>query len=373
MVENATMVDPTPESDSDISHQNISKSRHFKIKPQAKHSTSSTREDKSHGGSFVYRSFRKQGFSRDVSETLTMARGETTYSQYQVYFEKWKSYCYQRDINPNHPDLNDCLQFLVEFKSKVGYSSIATAKAALNSFVKIDGKPLGLHPLTTLFMRGIARQLPRAPKYDSIWDPELVVKFLRTWSPARALNLLQLSVKTVTLIMLVTSQRPQILKHLSLDNMVQKQNSITFTITENLKQSRGNSPATTIQLKAHPDKRVCVVNYLKFYLTKTAPLRSDRQIFLATTKPHQAATLSTMSRWVKIGLQKSGIDTKIFAPGSTRAAASNAAINKGVPLQTVLKQATWQNKSTFTKWYKKPVQKQVSFQSAVLKKSKSSK
>ena len=265
------------------------------------------------------------------------------------------------------------MQFLVEFKSQVGYSSIATAKAALNSFVKINGKPLGQHPETTLFMRGIARQLPRTPKYESIWDPEIVVKFLRTWSPARVLNLLQLSVKTVTLIMLVTGQRPQILKHLTLDNMVQKQAVITFTVTENLKQSRGNSPATIIQLKAHPDKRVCVVNYLKFYLTKTASFRTDRQIFLSTTKPHKAATLNTMSRWVKIGLQKSGIDTKIFAPGSTRAASSNAAINRGVPLQTVLKQATWQNKSTFTKWYKKPVQKQKSFQTAVLKKSKSSK
>lgn len=216
-------------------------------------------------------------------------------------------------------------------------------------------------------MKGIARQLPRVPKYESIWDPETVLTFLRKLSTARALNLLQLSVKTVTLIMLVTGQRPQILQHLTLDNMQQTKNLITFSIAQNLKHSRGNSPATVIKLKAHPDKRLCVVHYVAHYIHRTEKLRTDNQLFISTTKPHQKATTNTMSRWVKLALQKSGVDTTVFAPGSTRAA---AAIHRGVPLQTVLKQAAWQQKSTFTKWYQKPIQKQVNYQKAILKISK---
>ena len=264
--------------------------------------------------------------------------------------------------------MNDCFQFLTDLIDKVGFSSISTAKAALSSFIMINGKPLGQHTLTALLMRGIARQLPRTPKYQTIWDPEQVVQFLRTWAPARALNLLQLSIKTATLIMLVSGQRPQILSFLTLDNMVMKRSVITFTIVQNLKHSRANSPATTVQLRAHPDKRVCVVNYIKQYLNRTEKLRKDRQLFITTTKPYNGATLNTMSRWIKIALQKSGIDVTVFTPGSTRAASANRAINRGVPLQTVLNKAAWQKKSTFTTWYKKPLTKQVSYEKAILTK-----
>ena len=64
------------------------------------------------------------------------------YEQYKEYFERWKVYCHQRSIDPSNPNLNDCFQFLTNLKDKLGYSSISTAKVALNSFIKIDGKPL---------------------------------------------------------------------------------------------------------------------------------------------------------------------------------------------------------------------------------------
>ena len=149
----------------------------------------------------------------------------------------------------------------------MGYSGIATAKAALNSFINVDGKYLGQHELTSRFMLGIAKQMPQVPKYESIWDPDQVVTFLKKWSPARKLNLLQLSAKTATLILLVTGQRPQILHHLSLDNMEMKSSTITFTITQNLKHSRGNAPATTIALKSYHDKGT-IITYIKAYLDR---------------------------------------------------------------------------------------------------------
>ena len=258
-------------------------------------------------------------------------------------------------------------------KDTMSYSTISTAKAALNSFIKIDKTSLGKHELTNLLMRGIARQIPRTPKYDTIWDPDVVLKFLKTWSPAKKLNLLQLSIKTTTLVLLVSGQRPQILAHLSLDNMTKNRDLIKFTVTDNLKHTRPTSHATTVELKAHPDKRVCVVHYINHYLQRTTDVRQDRKLFITTTRPYKQATLNTLSRWVKIALQKSGIDTTVFSPGSTRAASTNAAVNRGVPLNTVLKKAAWKSKSTFTKWYKKPVQKEKQFQTAILGKQKDKK
>ena len=235
-------------------------------------------------------------------------------------------------------------------------AALSTAKAALSAYVKIDGVKLGLHEDVHQFMTGKAKSLPRQPKYTTIWDPQVVFDFLMSWSPAKFLSLLQLSMKTVTMLLLISGQRPQILNFLTLDNMEQKRSSFRFTITQNLKHSRTKSPATVVNVVSYPgDKRICIVNYLKAYLARTEKLRQSRKLFITTTTPHEGATLSTMSRWVKTTLSLAGIDTTVFSPGSTRAAAANAADRAGVPLQTIMSKAAWKTPTTFNKWYKKPV------------------
>ena len=261
------------------------------------------------------------------------------------------------------------LAFLDMFKHDLGFSSISTAKAALGTFITIDGQPLGQNRYVNLYMTGLAKSMPRQPKYDSIWDPQTVLNFLKKWSPARHLNLFQLTVKTALLILLVTAQRPQTLGKLSLDSMTHKNRVFTFAITSNLKHQRGNDPATMIRLKAFPaDLRLCVENYLKAYILRTKALRQTQALFIITTKPYTQATMATISRWVKVGLQLAGIDTKKFGPGSTRAASANKALAQGVPVETILKQASWATQSTFSTWYKKEIQKSADYQKAILTK-----
>ena len=250
----------------------------------------------------------------------------------------------------------------------MGFSGISTAKAALSSVITYHGKPLGQNYWVSQFMTGLARQLPRQPRYSEIWDPDVVLKFLKTWSPAKFLNLFQLSVKTILLILLVSGQRLQTITKLSLDNMTHRKRTFYFVITDNLKHSRGYSPATEVTCKNFPaDARLCVENYLKAYLKRTEPIRTSRTLFVTTTKPHGAATQATLARWVRLGLQKAGINTHKYGPGSTRAAAANKALRQGVPIQSILKNASWASKTTFTTWYKKPVEaKKPAFQEAVL-------
>ena len=365
------LVDHSTEPHGATTGNNTNKQSNIKPGTSAKNSAPHGKQISTHGGSAVYRHYRAQGLSREVSQTLTLSRADNTYSQYQVYFQKWNIYCSKREIDPKYPSLNDCLQFLHDLKASIGYSGIATAKAALNTFIKIDGKYLGKHELVTRFMLGIAKQLPRVPKYSSIWDPDQVVAFLKQWSPARKLNLLQLSAKTATLILLVTGQRPQILHYLDLHYMEIKNASVTFTITQNLKHTRGNAPATTLALRSYHDKRVCVITYIRAYLARVEKIRNDTAFFISTTKPHKAATQSTLSRWVKLVLQKSGINVHTFGAGSTRAATANAAFRKGVPLQTIMTKAAWKSKSTFFKWYLKPSKTTENYQKAILGKSTS--
>ena len=55
----------------------------------------------------------------------------------------------------------------------------------------------------------------------------------------------------------------------------------------------------------------------------------------------------------------------IFTAHSTRAASTSKAATI-VPIQTILKTATWSNAKTFTKYYNKPVQNSC-FDDAIMK------
>ena len=322
------------------------------------------------GRTYLFRSLTRKGFSESVASTMCDSRAQATYRQYGTYIARWQKYCDTRQINSRHPTVSQILDFLDSFKSELGYSSIGTAKAALSSFITLNGKPLGQNRYINQYMVGLAKSLPRVPKYQEIWDPQIVLDFLKKWSPAKFLNLFQLTIKTALLILLVTAQRPQILSKLSLDAMRHKRRTFTFMVTDNLKHQRGYDPATIIELKAFPaDLRLCVENYVKAYINRTKHLRKVQDLFVTTTKPHDKASMATISRWVKTGLQLAGINTKTFGAGSTRAAVTNKALDHGVPVDTILKKACWASESTFTKWYKKSIKiKSPDFQTVVLSK-----
>ena len=142
--------------------------------------------------------------------------------------------------------------------------------------------------------------------------------------------------------------------------------SFVFVINnENLKQGRPGYKPELLRLVSYPDKRLCIVNYLKVYLNKTLDIRqNEKKLFLATNKPHRAAKRDTISRWVKEVLKEAGVDTAVFKAGSTRAAAASKASTAGVPLDEILRAGGWARKSTFQKWYKRDVRKEGGAQMA---------
>ena len=113
-----------------------------------------------------------------------------------------------------------------------------------------------------------------------------------------------------------------------------------------------------ILLKSFPaDKRLCVVRYLKRYITVTNPLRgAERHLFITYQKPHRRATTATISRWIRTIMEKSGIDINHYKSHSTRAASTSSAQEKQLPVSDILRQAGWANAKTFQKFYLKPVE-----------------
>ena len=125
-----------------------------------------------------------------------------------------------------------------------------------------------------------------------------------------------------------------------------------------LKQDRKGYNFGDLKLQSYiPDKRLCIVHYLKEYLARTNAYRMSKQLFLTYKKPYGPASLASMSRWVKSVLLEAGISSH-FGPGSIRSASTSKAFLKGLPLDQVLQAGGWRRRSTFNTYYNKPIMKE---------------
>ena len=194
---------------------------------------------------------------------------------------------------------------------------------------------------------------PPVPRYSTIWDVSVVLRCLLSLSPVKLLSLKILTLKTVMLIALTTGCRGNTLNKLNIDNMVKGKSSFTFYV--NMKQSRQGYKTPLIKLSAYPINRgLCIYTVLSEYLRRTSALRLDSQLFLSYMKPHHKVNTSTISRWIKIVLQWSGVDISVFKSHSTRAASASKAFSQ-VPLDCILNTVGWSKSTTFAKYYNKKV------------------
>ena len=91
-------------------------------------------------------------------------------------------------------------------------------------------------------------------------------------------------------------------------------------------------------------------------------LRGDvKQFFISYSKPHQAVSPDTVSRWIKTTLVAAGIDTSKYSAHSTRSASTSAAKEHSNSITTIMKSAGWSQESTFSKFYSKLVKPQEIF------------
>ena len=89
-------------------------------------------------------------------------------------------------------------------------------------------------------------------------------------------------------------------------------------------------------------------------------------MFISYNRTFKRVSRDTISRWVKLVLTHSGIDTSRFKPHSTRAANTSAASNASVSLDDILHTAGWSSESTFAKFYNKHIVKENTFADKVL-------
>ena len=328
-----------------------------------------------HGGASLVRgSLTEQGLSTEVAEFLLGAWRESTRRQYWPYLERWFSFCNGRGISAFRPPIGALLDFLLlEYRSssssgsKRAYRTMGVIRSAVSSVALIDGVPAGTSHLVKKFMTAVFNDNPAFPKYSTTWDPDLVLSYLKSLGANGSLSLLSLSRKLVVLMRLLSGERGQTLLALDVTRMVFLGDSVTFHISDLLKTSRPTWHKNVVVFSAFPhDIDLCVITALRHYLRITSPLRGGvTQLFFISRRPYCPASGGTLSAWTKSVLSMSGVDTGVFAAGSTRPASTSRA-HESLSVDVIMKAVGWTQRSTFATFYHKPISS-VGYSEAILR------
>ncbi|XP_045766917.1 uncharacterized protein LOC123868426 isoform X1 [Maniola jurtina] len=282
---------------------------------------------------------------------------DSTYKQYDGCIRSWIKYCEINNICYHSASISEIIHYLSQlFDQGVRYGTINSHKAAISLLM---GNPIDDNRIKR-FMKGVYRLRPPTPKYDIVWEPNIVLNYLSQFWPNHTLSLEDLSKKTVTLIALVTAHRVQTISLIKISNVVINQGSeVIIKIPDFIKTSGLNINQPVLKLPFFtPRPEICPALSIIAYLNKTAPLRVNNQerLFLSYKKPHQEVSSQTISHWIKFILGKSGVDISIFSAHSTRHASTSSANRIGVSIEVIKKTAGWSEQSgVFAKFYNKEI------------------
>ena len=283
---------------------------------------------------------------------------DSTKKLYGTYINKWCTFCCERNVNVLGPSLPQICRFLRMLSDDgFSYAAINAARCALSAILPaMEGQSVGNNPIVCRLLKGCYEKNPPNPRYEDIWDVNLVFKILKDWGPTKDLDLKRLSWKLVMLLLLVSSQRGQTIVNLSTEGMILDE-KVVFRMQKLLKHNRLGEPLDTIILRPFPlCKRLCVVRTIKAYLGRTEALRKHKQLLLSFVKPHKPISRDTLGRWTLTVMRLAGVDIQKYKSHSTRGAATSAARRLGVPLNLIMKRASWRNVESFAKYYNKDLE-----------------
>ena len=208
------------------------------------------------GLSFIRKQLYSAGLSKDATTIILSAWRGSTLQQYRSYWARWFTFCHKRKISPLQVSVQVLITFLSQlFHQGLSYSAVNSARSAVVTLVSTctDTSELGSSVLLQKFMKGVFASRPAVPKTYFTWDVALVLKFLKSLSPPKALNLLALSRKLATLLALLSGQRGQSLHLLRVEDCECTDTQLVLRFSVPLKQTRLGKHVKETCIPAYPE------------------------------------------------------------------------------------------------------------------------
>ena len=235
--------------------------------------------------------YRSDSLSTEASD-LMLASWRTKSSQtYDSLFRRWASWCSERNRNPISGPIADVANFLAHLH-KEGYQSrsLNAYRSAISSVHDtVDGVEVGKHPVISRLLKGAYHARPPLPRYNSIWDVQVVLQYIDQMGASSSLSLKLLTFKLVMLFSLTRPSRSADLAALQLDRRRYKPEGVVFLPTVLAKQSsQGRALREFFFPSFPPSTNLCPVETLRQYEAATATLHADScKLFVAIKKPHK--------------------------------------------------------------------------------------
>ena len=191
----------------------------------------------------------------------------------------------------------------------------------------IEGRPVGEHPQVSSLITGVFNNRKLQPKYNVIWDVQLVLDYLQKELPNNSdLSEKLLTFKVAMLLALTSASRARGLHILDTRFIVKTSQKYVFKFHKLHKSWRQGQKPTTLEFVAFSqDKDLCVVSALDEYLNRTEEWRranNKTQLLLSYIQLHKQVVPSTISGWLKNVLKSSSINVSLFTAHSSRSAAT---------------------------------------------------
>ncbi|CAD6226508.1 GSCOCG00005860001-RA-CDS, partial [Cotesia congregata] len=292
----------------------------------------------------------------EAVEILISSLTDSTLKQYNVALKNWWSYCQSTNRDPLQPDIYLVLKYLTfRFNQDASYGTLNSERSAIYLISTID---LGSDPSISRFFKGVFKNRPPKPKYDTTWNTEAVLNWVEALGPLKTLDLKTLTFKLVSLLALATAHRVQTLSLIKLSDMIISKTNVIIKVSDQIKTSRVGAAQPSFNLPFFKERKsACVTTVLLEYLKRTKDLRGKEDyLFITYKRPYRRATPQSISRWIRCCLVEAGIDPK-YTAHSTRHAATSAAEAKGLDVSIIKSTAGWSASSqVFAKFYKHPIE-----------------
>ena len=201
----------------------------------------------------------------------------------------------------------------------------------------IVGRLVGEHPQVSSLITGVLNDRPPQPKYNFIWDIQLVLDYLKKELPNnRDFSDTLLTFKFTMLLALTPASRVRGLHILDTRFMVRTLQKHVFKFHKLHESWRQGQKPTTLEFIAFcQDNDLCVVSALDEYLNSTEEWRrvnNETQLLLSYIQPCKQVVSCTISGWLKNVLKSSGINVSLFTAHSTCSATTSKASASGLSM-----------------------------------------
>lgn len=308
-----------------------------------------------------------KGLSRRSADLAAGARRRSTITTYDSRLEKFFDWAEHHSVDPLEAPVNALCSFFVSlFDEGKQVSTIKNYRSAIASVHSgfSDGSTVGSNQTILTLLKGMFNKRPPRRRLAPSWSINEVLSSFSSspYEPIQNSPLDALTKKTIFLVAAASSRRRSEIHALSV-----KPGFIRFTpdgvhllpnpsfLAKNQSESFSPDhiflPSMSTTSSVREDRFICPVRALKWYIEKTKSIRKSDALFLIPRSPYTPASKDTISRWLVEIIAPFAAPDDSPKAHDVRAHASSIAWFRGVPLQDIMRAASWKTPSTFVASY----------------------